>query len=872
MKAFVSTLVHSLALVSGLTLAFVAVADGEQPAPSNDYPFNRPPLAEKPYSELPLGAIKPAGWLRDELRRMAGGMTGHLDEWYPEVCGPRNAWLGGDGDTWERGPYWIDGLYPLAILLGDEALEAKAMRWIEWTLANQRESGQIGPRELPDAARTQPPPQGAQIHKPGDWWPRMVMLKILQQHYLATGDPRVVDCLTKYFRFQLQELPQNPLHDPQNPHSGSWWAAQRGGDNLMVVLWLYNVTGEKFLLDLAELLHEQTVPVTEWLSPGRENRVTHRIDQGEGLHCVNLAQMIKTPLIRWQQDPDSRHLAAIENAFADIRAFHGQPHGLYGGDEGLHGDAPDRGSELCSAVEMMFSLEKMFEITGDPAHGDRLERVAFNALPTQCSADHNTRQYFQQANQVQVTFGERDFFNDGGDRLVYGLLQGYPCCTCNLHQGWPKFVQHLWMASRDGGLAAVCYAPSSVTARVADGVTVTLQMKTGYPFQERTTIDVSTDRVVRFPLHLRIPGWSQGTELVVAGERIPNVEAGSVHVIDREWKDGDTVDLRFPMPVRSSTWFARSKSIERGPLVYALDVEPEWSEVVEPRPEGVPPTAMHRGYREARPRSAWNYALPGRVANAPETAVRLEVADAIPDNPWTRESSPVKLRTRGVRLPDWHVYRNSAAPPPLSPVPITDDARMDAITLIPYGATILRVAAFPWVRQEDLPVTALYTEEELKFASVRASHTWTGDTVQAIRFPHEPLSSADTSIRRWTSWPQVGQEQWVEIEFHEPMRIDRVGVYWYDDDAGIDPPAVWHLEQETSDGWQVVATQASPLPIEADRYSWGVPRDLRTDALRIVMRPGHTDKALGILAVRVDGQPAPAAAIRGPSLPARPGM
>jgi hypothetical protein len=93
--------------------------------------FNRAPLQPKLYAELPLGTIKPDGWLRDELQRMANGMTGHLDEWYPEVCGERNAWLGGDGDTWERGPYWIDGLYPLARLLDDQALQAKAQRWIE---------------------------------------------------------------------------------------------------------------------------------------------------------------------------------------------------------------------------------------------------------------------------------------------------------------------------------------------------------------------------------------------------------------------------------------------------------------------------------------------------------------------------------------------------------------------------------------------------------------------------------------------------------------------------------------------------------------------------------------------------------------------
>lgn len=295
--------------------------------------FNRAPLAEKPFTEFPLGSIKPEAWLLDELQRMAKGMTGNLDHWYPEVCGERNAWLGGDGDTWERGPYWIDGLYPLAKLLDDKALEAKAIRWVNWALANQKENGDIGPREIQQKDRTHPPPKGAQVLKPEDWWPRMVMLKILQQHYNATGDPRVIAALTKYFKYQLEELPKRPLHDPKNPSSGSWWATQRGGENLMVVLWLYNITGEKYLLDLGDIIYQQTVPVTDWFSAGNKNMVRRRGDQGESLHCVNLAQMMKTPTIRWQQDGDQRHLDATESAFADIRTFHGQPNGLYGGDE-----------------------------------------------------------------------------------------------------------------------------------------------------------------------------------------------------------------------------------------------------------------------------------------------------------------------------------------------------------------------------------------------------------------------------------------------------------------------------------------------------------------------------------------------------------
>jgi DUF1680 family protein len=573
----------------------------------------------------------------------------------------------------------------------------KAQPWIEWTLANQRDDGYIGPIELKMEDRTQPPPRGAQVHKPDDWWPRMVMLKILQQHYNATGDQRVVECLKKYFRYQLAKLPNEPLVAPPGGKGGSWWAAQRGGDNLMVVLWFYNLTGEEWLLDLADLIQEQTVPVTEWFLTG--DRIRHRMDQGDSLHCVNLAQMMKTPVIQYQHDQDSRHLDAIRKAFGDIRSFHGQPNGLYGGDEGLHGDCPDRGSELCSAIEMMFSLEKMLEITGDTTFADRLERITFNALPTQCSDNHQGRQYFQQTNQVQCTLGERDFFNDGGTRLVYGLLHGYPCCTCNLHQGWPKFAQHLWMASSDRGLAALAYAPSRVTAKVADGAEVTIVEDTGYPFFDTVSFTIETAEAVEFPLHLRIPGWCERASIKINGEsQAGKLPRGFIHVVQRTWKSGDQVELTLPMGLTASTWYHRSKAIERGPLVFALDVQEDWSEIKGDRPEGVPTEGMHRGHFECRPASPWNYALSQAATARPSEHFKIRLADAVPQNPWTRESAPVSLQGRGVRLPDWTLVRNSAGNPPLSPIAMPQGARPEAIRLIPYGATTLRITEFPWVR------------------------------------------------------------------------------------------------------------------------------------------------------------------------------
>jgi hypothetical protein len=654
--------------------------------PASSYEGNRAPLQAKPYSELPLGAVVARGWLDEQLRRMAAGMTGHLDEWYPEALGPRNAWLGGDGDAWERGPYWIDGLYPLAVLLNDARLKAKAMAWIEWTLRNQRADGYLGPR--PTAKPPKPEP-GLQRDRQADWWPKMVMLKILQQHAAATGDPRTIDCLRRYFRYQLQELPNNPLD------RWSYWGRQRGADNLLVVLWLYNRTGEAWLLDLARLIVKQTLPFTDIFAEGsfiHHQRGLGGASQSEdSFHCVNLAQGMKTPLVTFQLDGDPRHMDATRRALRDIETSHGQPHGLYGADEGMHGRDLDRGSELCTAVEMMFSLEKMLEVTGDVDFADRLEQIAYNPLPTQVTDDFCTRQYYQQANQVQVTFGLRSFHNHHfGDGLVYGVCTGFQCCTCNLHQGWPKLVANLWMASADQGLAALVYGPCSVTARVAGGHAVTIVEDTGYPFEETVTFRVQCAQATKFPLHLRVPGWCAAATVQINAEPAQKFAAGQIAKLDRAWAPGDRVTLTLPMTLRKSYWFERSVAIERGPLVYALRIEEAWSRV---RPED-----REFGYRECRPKNAWNYAL--LESDLKNLAKGFEVVKtgARPGYPWTLADAPIELRARGVRVPQWTLYDGSAGRVPMSPMPRVEEMRIEPIRLIPYGCTTLRVSAFPWMQ------------------------------------------------------------------------------------------------------------------------------------------------------------------------------
>jgi hypothetical protein len=525
-----------------------------------------------------------------------------------------------------------------------------------------------------------------------------------------------------YFRYQLNELPGTPLDH------WTFWANRRGGDNLMMVYWLYNRTGEPFLLELADLIYEQTFPWTQvflnrdcyhgplldHLYPYNTGN-SYPFDQEligrlctrqlQSFHCVNFAQGIKAPLIRYQQDRDPKYLESVRRALADVMEYHGQPQGMYGGDEPMHGSDPTQGIELCSVVELMYSLEKMIAISGDHAMMDHLEKIAYNALPTQVTDDFSSRQYFQQANQVMLTRERHNFYEEdhhGHTDLCYGLLTGYPCCTCNLHQGWPKLITHMWYATADGGLAAVVYGPCTLRARVANATEVTIKEVTSYPFEERVRFELAMNREETFPLKLRVPGWCDQPEIRLNGRSIQFEIRNGMAELERTWKDGDRVELHLPMEVRLSRWVENSVSVERGPLVYVLRIRETWNKVENRDRWG--------DLWEVKPLDPWNIGLTEEAVNDPVKGFRVifqeefsETDQTIGENgspyPWCIQHAPVSLVTTGKQIPDWTLYRGMAGPLPHSlPLKHLQEVEAEEITLIPYGCSTLRITEFPVVR------------------------------------------------------------------------------------------------------------------------------------------------------------------------------
>src|ERR1039458_4495230 len=266
---------------------------------------NRGPLQPNAFNALPLGSSMPKGWLLEQLRLQAQGLSGHLDEFWGDL-GPQSAWLGGSGEGWERGPYFLDGLVPLAYLTKDAALLAKVKKWMDWVLEHQQPDGAIGPV------------------KNLDWWPNYVMLKALIQYQEASGDARVIPLMEKYFAYQARHLDERPLKE---------WAIFRWHDEVLSVLWLYNRNGDRALLDLARKLHTQG---HDWEAQFADFKTKERVPRAAtnlSTHGVNNAMAMKAAGVWWLLTGRSEEHTSLYQMFEALDRYHGQPNGIFSADE-----------------------------------------------------------------------------------------------------------------------------------------------------------------------------------------------------------------------------------------------------------------------------------------------------------------------------------------------------------------------------------------------------------------------------------------------------------------------------------------------------------------------------------------------------------
>ena len=590
--------------------------------------------------------IKPRGWLSRQLKLQADGLSGNLDKIWPDIRD--SAWIGGEREGWERVPYWLDGFIPLAYLLDDNDMIARAQKYIDAIIARQHADGWICPCSKEERATY-------------DTWAIQLITKVLTVYYSCSKDERIPDVIYKILKnyYELLKNEEIKLFD---------WGKFRWFELFISLNFIYEKYKEPWLIDFAKILKKQGANYADFISQWERplNKWTFQT------HIVNLAMMLKSEAVSC----DLLHQGYTDTAetfYEILKKYNGTAVETFTGDECLSGISPIQGTELCAVVEQMYSYELLYAYTGDPKWADRLEILAFNALPATISEDMWTHQYVQMNNQIacQKFPGKSIFRTNNSEAHMFGLEPNFGCCTANFNQGWPKLALSAFMYHEDK-VISVLPLPSQLKTR-----DLCITLETNYPFENTLKYSIHTKKDFQF--EIRIPQNAQNITVngktEVAEHLIYNIHSG----------EQCELLITFSFTPHFEKYAYGLNYVKCGGLIFSLPVESE-KIMHEYERNGVERKYPYCDY-ELIPKSDWNYGFA-------DSSLKTEIK-TVGNIPFSTNEPPVIVKASMQKI-DWGLedgYESVCAKTPQSLVPISNK---EELSLIPYGCTKLRMTLLPF--------------------------------------------------------------------------------------------------------------------------------------------------------------------------------
>lgn len=657
-------------------------------------------------SKLPLGAIIAKGWLGKQLEVQKKGLSGNLPKLWSEVS-DKSAWLGGDGEAWERGPYYLNGLIPLAWTLKDDQLKAECQKWVEAILSSAREDGMFGPT------------------RSEDWWARVEALCALQSYHEATNDPRILPFFKNFFAYQLKMTEKHPPY---------LWFASRAEEEFEVIWYYYQKTGDKEVLPLVDLLKKDSYPWFDifeklpYTKPSEKYLSKTIINLGRKLggpsddkkkhgtkplkelnakqvefrnkamkthqltHGVNWAMALKYPAYHNLFYPFENFGELAKKGYRQVMKHHGYAIGAFSSDEQLHGNDPTKGIELCAVAELAYSMEKLIQFTGDGFFADVLELLIYNAFPATVTDDFTAHQYVQQPNQIGATIAHRAFFDVDSDGNTFGLEPNFGCCTANMHQVFPRFVENSCFKTPDG-FAFFNYAPSLIYTEV-EGKRIRFNMNTAYPFEDEAILSIEDlDIPKKITLYFKAP-YNTTISLFYKGRKV--AESDDFVSFTQTFTRDDFLTVKFNTKLSVENNPDGSVSIRRGNLIFVPEIA-----LAERKIKGTEP--FHD--REYRTDRRWRD-IPVFIGDKPAimSTTRNKVDRTLP---FGRRNAPIKIICESVIIENWKEKHGNACDYPSKPKLAKENS---VVTLIPYGFSKLRISQFPKIQR---PARAFISNETL---------------------------------------------------------------------------------------------------------------------------------------------------------------
>ncbi|EPE34274.1 Six-hairpin glycosidase [Glarea lozoyensis ATCC 20868] len=644
------------------------------------------------FDSFPLGSIHSSGWLKDQLELSANGLGGHLFDFYRYVS--RSTWLGGTfeySELHESAPYWFNYIVPLAWTLDDQRLKDQARYFLDYVLEHQAQDGWLGPETTRQTRGI---------------WARSLLCFGLTQY--AEADPsqttRIVDAMHKFVALthsMLQNnftglIQQKSEADNFDPYG---FGLSRTHELPVSLMWLY----EHYPRDNSQMILETIDLLFEGGKQGGRDWTTFFVEgvfpkQGTGTfktsgftHGVNLAQGLRYPTVLYRITGNESLPKQTRDAVDMTAKYQTSLSGTIIGDEHLGALSPQRGSELCMAVESMFSYAYLYRFYGSNDFADRAERAAFNALPAAISPDWWSHQYVTQTNQpwARNLTSVNPFFNVVTYANTFGLEPNFPCCTVNHPQAYPKYVASAYANDGRDGVVHMLLGPT-ILETVINGKNWIATPNTRYSITSGTN----------FNFAVRIPDWAttslnKSSIQIRRGKQVP-LAPDSSSLQRTSIKKGTTeIVITLPMEIHIETR-NQTVGVYYGPLLYAADIEYNetahralnWTDRTPLDDSEVDPRAKDH---ILTPVSDWQFAIDPSTVAVEETGSESK---ALPNPVFARDGPPTALSVNAYPI-EWPVEKDTAALPPINP--IVDASKKMKLKLIPFGAAKLHIAQFPVV-------------------------------------------------------------------------------------------------------------------------------------------------------------------------------
>lgn len=640
---------------------------------------------DKNLKKLPLGAIKPQGWLLEQmqsvcdLQKRIGSLSGLVKN--------------GEWTASENLPRYVRGLILLAYTLDDDKLKEKVESFMAPIFASANEGGDFGP----DGTRSQTP--------------KIEAIKTILTYYRATGSDRALPFLKKYFKNQFNTYSLTPS-----------WFDSRGRllEEIEAIEAVYRETDLEWLQDLGERLRDDSndwfslanrfpykKPAKRYISQKTLKRIQKRVLTYEIVHDdakkqkvftpeyaqkqwskkahqkavelngVNIAKAVKYPAVygRFVGDDNLKNLSL--KMISSLMKYHGTPLGMFECSPYLCKDAADA-VDVQASVEFLESLVEVLKETADYSVADLIERITFNLIAGACLDDCSAVQDTMLVNQLDATAEQRLSASDA-DNAFYTRKTSRGAIA--LLSAYPFYMQTTCMV-KDEQLNFLTYAPCTMDIPIAGG-RLKISERTGYPF--RNTVIFKVEHAEGDPevkINFRVPKNTvmqliSGGQVVASGTKQISVKC--------VLKTGSTFMLKMHIPLVIEQNRDGTQSLYKSNVLMALKLPCQFTQDQE-----------DKRIIGAKCTKKWNITpLLAKKTVAGERHLfeeeTVDINDTV-DNPFNFAQPPFELQIRSKNVLNWECDEYLLVPMAKKCI-FSEESQQR--TYVPFGCTITRIAKFP---------------------------------------------------------------------------------------------------------------------------------------------------------------------------------